>query len=91
MKYTQSKFSVGSPSTQSYADNWERTFGSKKLESICPHPARNGHHESYIKSNGDEYCRACGEGMKPTAKKKQISEAQLARNLRTCEVYPLEK
>jgi hypothetical protein len=30
MRYLEPKFSVGSPGTQSYADNWERTFAKPK-------------------------------------------------------------
>lgn len=30
MRYLESKFSVGSPCTQQYADAWERTFGKAK-------------------------------------------------------------
>lgn len=26
----------------------------------CPHPARNGNHETYCNADGKEYCRACG-------------------------------
>ncbi len=34
-RFTQKSFSVGAPSTKTYADNWERIFGPK----TCPvHP-----------------------------------------------------
>ena len=29
------------------------------LDDPCPHPARNGRHETYI-AKGKEHCRACG-------------------------------
>ena len=32
MKYTQKSFSVASPGTREYADNWERTFRSPSPE-----------------------------------------------------------
>lgn len=30
------------------------------FEAACPHPARDGRHEVYLKSDGTQFCRACG-------------------------------
>jgi hypothetical protein len=32
MKYTEKTFTVTSPNTKQYRDNWEATFGSKEPE-----------------------------------------------------------
>jgi hypothetical protein len=39
MRYLEPKFSVGSPGTQSYADNWERTFGKPKHSEFLEVPS----------------------------------------------------
>lgn len=31
----------------------------------CPHPARRGNHEEYVRSDGSTFCRACGEELTP--------------------------
>lgn len=33
------------------------------LSAPCPHPARRGRHEVYRRSDGSEFCRACGGGV----------------------------
>ena len=36
-----------------------------KQPPICPHPARDGRHEEYLRSNGSTFCRACGCELNP--------------------------
>lgn len=35
------------------------------LKSLCPHPARSGKHEEYMRPNGSTFCRACGAELVP--------------------------
>lgn len=37
----------------------------KVRKALCPHPARGGRHEEYLRSNGSSFCRACGAELKP--------------------------
>jgi len=39
-KFTQKSFTVATPSTQSYRDGWEKTFGEKTKETcmVCDKP-----------------------------------------------------